>query len=297
VSNTGSLVYVPLDETRYDRRLFEVSVAGEATPVPHEARGFQEISACGDKLAVSILSRTGFDVWTGKLAGGALTRLTDTGSAMDPVWRPGCSELAYSSGNELYLQRGDGASGAMKLQDAEFVQAPMSWTPDGKALVYVEVDPATRHDIWMISVPERRKRPLVKTAAVEWLARVSPDGEWLAYQSLENGRPEVYLRRLADQSGRIQVTPTGGTQPFWSSDGRTLYYVHDHGVEAIAVDREGVPGGNLARRLFERPDMSVVLPLPRGNAFLVADRVREQLPLTTLNLIINWQAEIEQRLR
>lgn len=298
VSDNGSLVYVPLDETRYDRRLFEVSLDGRATPMPHEPRGFQEISVCGDKLAVSIVGRSGFDVWTGRLSGGALTRLTQTGSAMDPVWRPGCTELAYSSGNELYLQRGDGASAAVKLQDAEFVQAPMSWTPDGREVVYVEVDPKTRHDIWIFNLAEHRKRPLVRTPDVEWVARVSPDGEWLAYQSLENGRYEIHVRRLAQESGRIQVSPSGGTDPSWSPDGRTLYYVRKHGVEAVAIDRaEGVRSGSQPRRLFERPDMSVVLPLPGGNAFLVADRMREQLPLTTLNLIINWQAEIEKRLR
>ena len=89
VSSSGSLIYVPHDEGRNDRRLSQVDLDGAVRPLPLEPRAFQEMSVCGDRLAVSIIGRSGSDIWTGRFSGGALTRLTQTGSAMDPVWRPG----------------------------------------------------------------------------------------------------------------------------------------------------------------------------------------------------------------
>ena len=294
VSETGSLIYVPRDETRQDRRLFEVDLDGKARPLGHEPRAFQEISVCGDRLAVSIVGRAGFDVWIGRVAGGALTQLTHTGSAMDPVWRPGCAELAYSSGNELYLHRADGSAPAVRLQETSFVQGPTSWTPDGKRLVYVEVTPETRFDIWTLTLADRQSELLVTSPAVDGYGRVSPTGRWLAYQSMGPQRYEVFVRPFNATGGRVQISPAGGSEPAWSADGRTLYYLHDRTVFSLDFDPVTGTAGSTPRILFRRPDLSAFTTLPNGH-FLVADRIREHLPITTMNLIVNWANEVGGR--
>jgi TolB protein len=53
----------------------------------------------------------------------------------------------------------------------------------------------------------------------------SPDGEWIAFISMESGKPEIWVM-AADGSQRTQVTDESSTtaQPRWSPDGRWLYY-------------------------------------------------------------------------
>ena len=65
--------------------------------------------------------------------------------------------------------------------------------------------------------------PLLQTPFNEQNADLSPDGDWIAYQSDESGRPEVYVRPYPDvNAGRWQVSTSGGTRPLWSRDGREL---------------------------------------------------------------------------
>jgi eukaryotic-like serine/threonine-protein kinase len=291
VSQSGSLVYVPRDETRLDRRLFEVDLEGKARALGHEPRAFQEISVCGDRLAVSIVGRAGFDVWIGRVAGGALTQLTHTGSAMDPAWRPGCVELAYSSGNELYLHRADGSAPPVRLQQTTLVQGPTSWSPDGTRLVYVEVSPETRFDLWALTVADQKRQLLVTSPAVDANGRVSPVGQWLAYQSMEPQRYEVFVRPLSATGGRVQVSPAGGSEPAWSPDGRTLYYLYDRTVFSVEFDAATGTPKSMPKQLFHRAELSAYTVLPNGN-FLVADRIREHMPITTLNLVVNWANEV-----
>jgi len=71
--------------------------------------------------------------------------------------------------------------------------------------------------------------------------QISPDGRWLAYQSMESGRVEVYVRPFPDvDSGRWQVSTAGGRMPLWSRDGKELFFVASEvlmGVRVEAADR------------------------------------------------------------
>jgi Tol biopolymer transport system component len=58
----------------------------------------------------------------------------------------------------------------------------------------------------------------------EYGAALSVDGRWLAYQSNENGRPEIYVRDLPESGGRWQISTDGGEEPRWANDGCELFY-------------------------------------------------------------------------
>jgi len=63
---------------------------------------------------------------------------------------------------------------------------------------------------------ERRSRPLLQTAFDELNAEISPDGQWLAYESNESGRNEIYVRPFPNlDAGRQLVSTNSGTQPLW----------------------------------------------------------------------------------
>ena len=83
--------------------------------------------------------------------------------------------------------------------------------------------------------------PLVRTPFTEGLGEVSPDGRWLAYQSNESGREEIYVRPFPDvHSGRWQVSAKGGSKPVWARSSRELFYVDAAGA-MTAVEIESAP--------------------------------------------------------
>jgi len=59
---------------------------------------------------------------------------------------------------------------------------------------------------------------------VESNAAFSPDGHWLAYQSNESGRDEVYVRPFPGPGGKWQISTDGGGFPTWSRNGKELFY-------------------------------------------------------------------------
>ena len=65
--------------------------------------------------------------------------------------------------------------------------------------------------------------------------RVSPDGHWVAYNSIESGRWEVYVAAFPTFADKRQVSVNGGCQPLWRKDGKELFYLTLEG-KLMAVD-------------------------------------------------------------
>jgi eukaryotic-like serine/threonine-protein kinase len=103
----------------------------------------------------------------------------------------------------------------------------MSWSPDGKFLVYWVNDPKTRGDLWMVPLDgDHKPVPLLQTGADESLAQVSPDGKWMAYQSDETGSPQIYVRPFPEGSGnKSQISTDTAYYPRWRGDGKELFFV------------------------------------------------------------------------
>jgi dipeptidyl aminopeptidase/acylaminoacyl peptidase len=117
---------------------------------------------------------------------------------------------------------------------------PSDWSPDGKYLVLT----VRGRDIWTLPVQVgAAPRPLLTESYTERDARVSPDGQWLAYVSDESGRPEVSVRSLTGPSRRFVVSSGGGDQPVWRRDGRELFFAATEGrLQAVSVRTDGRNG-------------------------------------------------------
>ena len=76
---------------------------------------------------------------------------------------------------------------------------------------------------------DRKPFPLVQTRFSERLAQFSPDGQWIAYESDESGRSEIYLQPFTtagpNAAARVLVSTAGGAQARWRHDGKALFYV------------------------------------------------------------------------
>lgn len=85
-------------------------------------------------------------------------------------------------------------------------------------------------------------RPLLVSSAHEKAIALSPDSKWLAYESNETGRNEVYVRPFPNvDAGKWQVSINGGQFPLWSHSGRELFY-GDASNQMLTAAAIGPPG-------------------------------------------------------
>jgi serine/threonine-protein kinase len=112
-------------------------------------------------------------------------------------------------------------------------------------------------DVYSIDTTGQRKvEPLLTASHSEHNAEVSPNGKWLAYQSNESGRDEVYVRPFPEVTGsRRQVSIQGGTRPAWAKNGRELFYLlaGQGRMVSVAVVTEGVFRAEAPQTLFDGP--------------------------------------------
>ncbi|HEX9636120.1 MAG TPA: protein kinase [Acidobacteriota bacterium] len=201
------------------------------------------------------------DLWLLDQARPAAARLTiQPSDEYDPIWSPDGSTIVYADNRsgieDLYRIPSSGATQGELLLRSEMPKFPESWSPDGRLLLFVVIDPQTKYDLWMLPLEGKRgAEPLVQTEFNEGSARFSPDGRWIAYTSDLSGRHEVYVQAFPISAGRVPVSTSGGSNPLWRKDGRELYYLSLEGtLMAAPVQSDGeqfLPG--LPQKLFQTP--------------------------------------------
>lgn len=196
-----------------------------------------DLAPDGKRFAIHVHENGGGDVWSFDLAQGRMQRLTfdarqDNGS---PVWSPDGSRVAFGSQRNnkwgLYVKLADGTGSEDLVIESDAPKMPLSWSPDGKVLVYSENGN-------ILSVPlegDRKPHDVVATQAAELFPQVSPDGKWLAYQSNETGRAEIYVRPFPDGPGKWQVSTEGGSWPRWRGDGKELFFAQAPNTMAVEI--------------------------------------------------------------
>ena len=149
---------------------------------------------------------------------------------LNAVWSSDGHTVVYAAGRplNLYATSADGNGPERRLTTSGNMQWPGSFSPDGRTLAFVETDPQSGSDIWVLPLgPDGTPgtpRALVSTPFNDSAPMISPDGRWLAYQSNESGRYEVYVQPFPDGGQRIQVWTDQGVYPRWSPRGRELFF-------------------------------------------------------------------------
>jgi Tol biopolymer transport system component len=198
------------------------------------------------------------DIWA--LAGSQSGRITTDGRGNEfPVWSPDGERILHLSlqpgSSEFHVRFAGGEGTPDLLLDSPQPKFPSSWSADGRYLAYFTASPETRGDLVVMPIEgDREPVVLLATRYFEVWPRFSPDGRWLAYQSDESGRGEVYVRPFVVTEGgapklgpgRWQVSNAGGIFPVWRHDGRELFFLGPAGeMMASAIEVRGdtlVPG-------------------------------------------------------
>jgi serine/threonine protein kinase/Tol biopolymer transport system component len=194
-----------------------------------------EVSPNGQRVAVHRHDGAGGDIWVMEPPPRAPTRITfdATQDNSSPIWSPEGDRIVFTSKRNgkwgLYETRSDGSgTDGELLLESELPKAPVSWSPDGKRLVFWVHDPKTLGDIWILPMEgDKKPVPFLVSSRNETHAQVSPNGKWIAYTSELTGRKEVYVQPFPSGTGRWQISPDaglGGDWPRWRKDSEELYY-------------------------------------------------------------------------
>ena len=206
VSTTGTLIYLT-GGVQTDYRLVNVDMAGRVEPVGAQVRGFEDLSVSpdGKSVATTIVENGSADVWIYNRGRDALTQLTEKGACGDPLWSPDGHRVVYTDPENLYVVPADGGSPPVSLNTGQWAEAD-SFSPDGRDLVYSTFAPAN-HDAatWLLPMkPDSQPTRIFPDIPRVFDARFSPDGRWIAYDSAQSGRTEVYVQAYPGPGARVQ---------------------------------------------------------------------------------------------
>ena len=213
------------------------------------------VSPDGRRVVVTRVVQGNTDLW---LLDRARTSRFIFDAAFDgfPVWSPDGTRITFFSARtgagDLYQKFTSGAGDEDRLLASEQGKVPVSWSPDGRFVMYHSLDSLTNGDLWVMpTAGDRTPSVFLKTPFNERWGAFSPDGRWVAYQSNESGRPEIYVRPFVPPGaagslrlrsvqaaetagGQWQVSTAGGVYPVWRPDGRELYYLNPAGAMMAA---------------------------------------------------------------
>jgi Tol biopolymer transport system component/DNA-binding winged helix-turn-helix (wHTH) protein len=312
-SNVGSMVYRTgsgggqRQFVWFDRRGKEVETVGE--PDGNGGLG-PALSADGRHIAMYRTVDGNSDIWLLELERGVRERFTlDDAPEVNPVWSPDRHRIAFSSNRDgvydLYVKT-ISSSDTQLLLKTDNSKSASSWSRDGRYLLYRNApSPDSGYDIWALPFDDNGKPgksfPVVQTQAEEREAEFSPNGKWIAYQSTESGRSEVYVQPFpaVTDSIRLPISTNGGAQPRWGSDSELFYIALDGQLMSVPI-RYSANGREI------RPEASVAL-FPTGVGGAVHSNDRQQFVVSNdgqrflmntlseanspITVILNWKGK------
>jgi Tol biopolymer transport system component len=215
----------------------------------------------------------------------------------------------FSSGVPRNLFRTDssGAGREERLFQSKSNHFALDWSGDGRLVLYYDATSVTQRDLWVLpvspegkAVAEAPPKPYLRTPFNESWGRFSREAppRWVAYQSDETGRYEIYIRSFPEPRGKFQISTGGGQYPQWGAAGRELFFVSpDHKLMAVSL-RLGTDSLDASppRELFALPSVdtgwSPYDTASDGQRFLVRTTAGQAAP--PLTVIVNWPALLKK---
>ena len=302
----GTLAFVPASSLSDLRRLVWMSGSGQIEPAKLPAGRYRDAQVSPDGKRVVLLNLIGSlgDVWTYDFDSGAFSRLTFTSTNVAPVWSRDSQTIYYTSFNAgatestLWRKPADGSRDAVAVAKMSG-RVYIDWVDPSETKAVVDQIVTDRHDIVRVSFGDSAPIDrLVSTPANELAATVSPGGNWLAYQSDDRGRTEVYVRDLGGSGAQWQVTSEGGEEPRWSGDGRQLFYRSVNRIMAVPLEPGKTFRPGPARGLFDGAYGSDIESGrsydvdPVSGRFLLVRPADSGPSPTALRVVLNWAFDL-----
>jgi serine/threonine protein kinase len=255
-----------------------------------------ELSPDGKRAAISHGPVGSGNIWMQENT--RLSRFTfGPGDDRYAVWSPNGDRVVFASsrkGNyDLYQKPSDDSGSEQLLLQSAETKRPNSWSPDSQFILYNSDQ--NSGDLMVLPLTGNRKPfPFSVTPFSERQGVFSPNGKWVAYQSNESGRNEVYVRPFLGPGGKRQVSTEGGNSARWRADGKELYYVAlDKKLIAVpVVVREAAFAAGKPEALFQTHIATSVnkpqYDVASDGRFLI-NTILSDASTEPIHLLLNWQ--------
>ena len=270
--------------------------------------GGSRVSPDGKRVAYALLDLNSgkADIWIHDIDSGSRTRLTtDPVGSEFPVWSHDSAQIAYSSIRSgkpvLYVKSVNGMGLEQKIWEPSFFGTANDWTLDSRTLIVQDRSQAgAKTRLRMVRADGKgESTTLLEVPGANVVsARLSADNRWIAYQSDESGKYEVYVSAFPKPAGRLQISQAGGRLPTWRKDGKELYYLDPDGKVTVVALKESNGSLQVAaiRALFPINATSgggSYDVFPDGKKFLTNTINTEETP-APLSLVLNWTEELKK---
>jgi Tol biopolymer transport system component len=302
-SDSGLLVYQPAGSAQLSRlelRRRDGTVARTfGNPAVYCCPRF---SPDGRQVAVDLSDdRAVGDIWLFRTEDGGGSRFSfDRLNESTPVWSASGDEVAY--GMELpprgivTLRKRLGTSPTTLAKFPGASTTLSDWSPDGRFLLLMRFgfNGQPNFDAMAWSLAEQKLISIVATASNEGMPVFSPDGRWIAYQSDESGRYEIYVQPFPPTGAKYQISTNGGVTARWSRHGE-IFWVDANNRLTLAVVAT-TPSFQVSppATLFPIDQLDPYSPQydvgPDGTIVVNTLVQGEGKPMT---LVVNWQKRLE----
>jgi Tol biopolymer transport system component len=275
-------------------------------PVPAGRYEQVRLSPDGKRLAATRRSAvSASDIWLFDLDRPVPSRFTfGPSNNYFPAWSPDGSRIAFASDRfgpeDIFVKSANGsAEETAILKGGAMFKEPCSWSSDGKTIVFEQPDPKSSWDLEMLAADGRSAPiPFLHAPGLQRLGMVSPDGRWIAYNSDESGRMELFVQSFPTPGAKYQVSSSGATNGTtrWTRGGKELMFMAVDGFTVMTADvalgasfRAGEP-----RVLFKlRPDFVGVDFTPDGERILATSPAGATLT-PSITIDVNWPAQLRK---
>lgn len=164
----------------------------------------------------------------------------------------------------------------------------------------LEAEGQANMDLWVLPVSgSGQARPLIATKHNEDYGRVSPAGNWIAYESDETGSQEIYIQAYPNLGSKIRVSRNGGQAPVWSRDGRELYFASTLiavGVKimSVAVDVGPPLRAEAPEELFETDMFPAPFDVCPDGRFVFIHFSQEMPTVHGVDVAVGWTQTLPQ---
>jgi len=310
VSGQGELLYQQGGGGSGDRHVWVDQSGKQLSQVSEPSTyGPTRMSPDGSRIATEVANKNGTEpLWAWDLKGGARAPLTSDSEYVDAVvWSTNGSVLFFdifdrANHKRMHVVPANGSQPEKNLFESESDTVPTDVTADGKWLLYEErnntKDAAAALKAFPL-VSGVNAFTVLEQVGLNSNARLKPStNDWLAYESDQSGRSEVYLTGFPRPGAKYQVSQTGGNQPVWSKDGKKLYFL-DPLRKMVAVEIQTSGGSvqiGVPRVLFQTGIRHSITAegydVSRDGKFLLVNSMTEST--APVMLVTNWDAELKK---
>jgi dipeptidyl aminopeptidase/acylaminoacyl peptidase len=283
------------------------SVSAEPTSgAPAGSRIYTRISPDQARAATTVITSTRRELWLVDWARNLWSRCEDcSATTVSKAWSPDSRRLLLGRNDTLIAHALDGAEPDRELvRELDHPVEPAEWLADGRIIYLKYVLESQSYEIKLLE-PGGKVGRVIVPLGVGTDPAVSPNGRWLAYDSTTPGKPTtVVVQAFPGPGPRIQVSAGGGSNPAWSADSRTVYYLANKaggGVVAVDIGASGSLTAGTPRELFQGGGTGGCKPI-RCYDIGVGPRFLFNGPseaghrsVARMDLVLNWVATLGRK--